>query len=79
MEIWNSLLRFRVRNAAEFQYHWKCKELGLTNLCFADDVLLFCKAHLSSIKVLTDTLTEFATLSGLKVNQAKSQIILPAR
>ncbi|KAL0293110.1 UNVERIFIED_CONTAM: hypothetical protein Sangu_3245600 [Sesamum angustifolium] len=40
MEIWNSLLRFRVRNAAEFQYHWKCKELGL------------------------------------KVNQAKSQIIL---
>ncbi|KAL0295220.1 UNVERIFIED_CONTAM: hypothetical protein Scaly_3107900 [Sesamum calycinum] len=76
MEIWNSLLRFRVRNAAEFQYHWKCKELGLTNLCFADDVLLFCKAQLSSIKVLTDTLTEFATLSGLKVNQAKSQIIL---
>ncbi|KAL0287714.1 UNVERIFIED_CONTAM: hypothetical protein Sradi_7118400 [Sesamum radiatum] len=33
-------------------------------------------AQLSSIKVLTDTLTEFATLSGLKVNQAKSQIIL---
>ncbi|KAL0295091.1 UNVERIFIED_CONTAM: hypothetical protein Scaly_3110300, partial [Sesamum calycinum] len=76
MEIWNSLLRFRVRNAAEFQYHWKCKELGLTNLCFADDVLLFCKAQLSSIKVLTDTLTEFATLSGLQVNPAKSQIIL---
>ncbi|KAL0298166.1 UNVERIFIED_CONTAM: hypothetical protein Sangu_3157300 [Sesamum angustifolium] len=74
---WDFLLEvLRVRNAAEFQYHWKCKELGLTNLCFADDVLLFCKAHLSSIKVLTDTLTEFATLSGLKVNQAKSQIIL---
>ncbi|KAL0307935.1 UNVERIFIED_CONTAM: hypothetical protein Sangu_3002100, partial [Sesamum angustifolium] len=76
MEIWNSLLRFRIRNAPEFQYHWKCKELGLTNLCFADDVLLFCKAHLPSIKVLTNTLTEFATLSGLKVNPAKSQIIL---
>ncbi|KAK4381148.1 hypothetical protein Sango_2996100 [Sesamum angolense] len=29
MEIWNALLRFRVKNAAEFQYHWKCKELGL--------------------------------------------------
>ncbi|KAL0294832.1 UNVERIFIED_CONTAM: hypothetical protein Sangu_3209800 [Sesamum angustifolium] len=33
-------------------------------------------AHLPSIKVLTNTLTEFATLSGLKVNPAKSQIIL---
>ncbi|KAK4400796.1 hypothetical protein Sango_1185700 [Sesamum angolense] len=42
MEIWSSLLRHRVHNAAHFQYHWKCKELGLLNLCFADDVLIFC-------------------------------------
>ncbi|KAK4381495.1 hypothetical protein Sango_2962100 [Sesamum angolense] len=76
MEIWSSLLIHRVQNAAQFQYHWKCKELSLINLCFADDVLLFCKAHIPSIKVLTDTLSEFATLSGLKVNPAKSQIIL---
>ncbi|KAK4380900.1 hypothetical protein Sango_3019100 [Sesamum angolense] len=75
MEIWNSLLRFRVKNAAEFQYHWKCKELGLINLCFADEVLLFCKAHMPSITILTDTLIEFAALLGLKVNPAKSQII----
>ncbi|KAL0302797.1 UNVERIFIED_CONTAM: hypothetical protein Sangu_3077700 [Sesamum angustifolium] len=76
MEVWNSLLRHRVQNAAHFQYHWKCKELGLVNLCFADDVLIFCKADILSIKVLTDTLCEFATLSGLHVNPAKSQIIL---
>ncbi|KAL0344288.1 UNVERIFIED_CONTAM: putative ribonuclease H protein [Sesamum angustifolium] len=75
MEIWNALLRFRVKNAAEFQYHWKCKELGLINLCFADDVLLFCKAHLPSIIIISDTLNEFAALSGLKVNPAKSHII----
>ncbi|KAL0340220.1 UNVERIFIED_CONTAM: hypothetical protein Sradi_4538800 [Sesamum radiatum] len=75
MEIWNVLLRFRVQNSAEFQYHWKCKELGLINLCFADDVLLFCKAHLPSITIISDTLNEFAALSGLKVNPAKSQII----
>ncbi|KAL0310908.1 UNVERIFIED_CONTAM: Retrovirus-related Pol polyprotein from type-1 retrotransposable element R2 [Sesamum angustifolium] len=41
MEIWSSLLRYRVKNAAQFQYHWKCKDVGLINLCFADDVLLF--------------------------------------
>ncbi|KAL0282905.1 UNVERIFIED_CONTAM: hypothetical protein Sradi_7247900 [Sesamum radiatum] len=67
---------FQSQKCSRIPIHWKCKEIGLTNLCFADDVLLFCKAQLSSIKVLTDTLTEFATLSGLKVNQAKSQIIL---
>ncbi|KAL0316613.1 UNVERIFIED_CONTAM: hypothetical protein Sradi_5539500 [Sesamum radiatum] len=76
MEIWSSLLRYRVKNAAQFQYHWKCKDVGLINLCFADDVLLFCKAHIPSIRVLTDTLSEFAALSGLTVNPAKSQIIL---
>ncbi|KAL0293586.1 UNVERIFIED_CONTAM: hypothetical protein Sangu_3235000 [Sesamum angustifolium] len=76
MEIWNSLLRYRVQNAAHFQYHWKCKELGILNLCFADDVLLFCKAHIPSIQVLKDTLNEFAALSGLNVNPEKSQIIL---
>ncbi|KAL0294111.1 UNVERIFIED_CONTAM: hypothetical protein Sangu_3225100 [Sesamum angustifolium] len=75
MEIWNLLLRFRINEAADFQYHWKCKDIGLINLCFADDVLLFCKAHLPSIMVITDTLNEFAALSGLKVNSAKSQII----
>ncbi|KAL0307852.1 UNVERIFIED_CONTAM: hypothetical protein Sangu_3008300, partial [Sesamum angustifolium] len=68
--------QYRVQNAAHFQYHWKCKELGILNLCFADDVLLFCKAHIPSIQVLKDTLNEFAALSGLNVNPEKSQIIL---
>ncbi|KAL0328093.1 UNVERIFIED_CONTAM: hypothetical protein Scaly_2241900 [Sesamum calycinum] len=76
MEAWHSLLRFRVHNAPSFQYHWKCKEQQILNLCFADDVLLFCKADIPSIKVIKDTLSEFAELSGLKVNPTKSQIIL---
>ncbi|KAL0308182.1 UNVERIFIED_CONTAM: hypothetical protein Sangu_2990100 [Sesamum angustifolium] len=75
MEIWNLLLKFRIKEATDFQYHWKCKDIGLINLCFADDVLLFCKAHLPSIIVISDALNEFAALSGLKINPAKSQII----
>ncbi|KAL0294635.1 UNVERIFIED_CONTAM: hypothetical protein Scaly_3118300 [Sesamum calycinum] len=75
MEVGSALIRHRVQQAVQFQYHWKCKELGLINLCFADDVLLFCKADIPSIKLLTETLSEFATFSGLKVNPSKSQII----
>ncbi|KAL0307754.1 UNVERIFIED_CONTAM: hypothetical protein Sangu_3013700 [Sesamum angustifolium] len=76
MEIWSSLLRYRVQRIDQFQYHWKCKELGILNLCFADDVILFCKAHIPSIEVLKGSLSEFANLSGLNVNPTKSQIIL---
>ncbi|KAL0287048.1 UNVERIFIED_CONTAM: putative ribonuclease H protein [Sesamum radiatum] len=76
MEIWNTLLRYRVQNAPQFQHHWKCKELNILNICFADDVLLFCKAHLPSATVIKDALSEFSSLSGLNVNPAKSQIIL---
>ncbi|KAK4382096.1 putative mitochondrial protein [Sesamum angolense] len=76
MEIWCKLIRHRVQNSTQFQYHWKCKEPGLINLCFVDDVLLFCKAHIPSIQVLTDALNEFAIMSGLKVNPTKSQTVL---
>ncbi|KAK4384355.1 LINE-1 reverse transcriptase [Sesamum angolense] len=76
MEIWHSLLRYRVQDNVSFQYHWKCKEQRLLNLCFADDVLLFCKADIPSIQLIKNTLCEFAELSGLKVNPHKSQIIL---
>ncbi|KAK4381922.1 hypothetical protein Sango_2921400 [Sesamum angolense] len=60
----------------QFQHHWKCKELNILNICFADDVLLFFKAHLPSATVIKDALSEFSILSGLNVNPAKSQIIL---
>ncbi|KAL0455324.1 UNVERIFIED_CONTAM: hypothetical protein Slati_0871600 [Sesamum latifolium] len=66
----------QVRVADHFQYHWKCKELGLLNLCFADDVLLFCKGTVQSVQVIRDALAEFATMSGLQISPMKSQIIL---
>ncbi|KAL0282889.1 UNVERIFIED_CONTAM: Retrovirus-related Pol polyprotein from type-2 retrotransposable element R2DM [Sesamum radiatum] len=76
MEIWHTLLHFRVHTVPSFQFHWKCKEQQILDLCFADDVLVFCKADIPSISVIKDTLCEFAELSGLKVNPHKSQIIL---
>ncbi|KAL0287889.1 UNVERIFIED_CONTAM: putative mitochondrial protein [Sesamum radiatum] len=42
MEIWHVMLRLRTQSDESFQYHWKCNDLGILNLCFADDVLIFC-------------------------------------
>ncbi|KAL0291251.1 UNVERIFIED_CONTAM: hypothetical protein Sradi_7030800 [Sesamum radiatum] len=36
MEIWNLLLKFRTKEAADFQYHWKCIPLTSSRLTIAD-------------------------------------------
>ncbi|KAK4384114.1 putative mitochondrial protein [Sesamum angolense] len=59
-----------------FSFHWRCKEIGLFQLCFADDLLLFCKADVDSVRVFRHGLEEFAKLSGLHANPQKSQLIL---
>ncbi|KAL0349665.1 UNVERIFIED_CONTAM: hypothetical protein Sradi_4115700 [Sesamum radiatum] len=59
-----------------FRYHWRCAELSLFQLGFADDLLLFCEAHDPSIAVFQRGLELFAILSGLHVNPAKSRLIL---
>ncbi|KAL0289202.1 UNVERIFIED_CONTAM: Retrovirus-related Pol polyprotein from type-2 retrotransposable element R2DM [Sesamum radiatum] len=76
MELWHVLLKLRVQNSDRFLYHWKCRELGILNLCFADDVLIFCSADTQSASIIKQSLAEFAILSGLQVNPHKSQVIL---
>ncbi|KAK4383992.1 hypothetical protein Sango_3101400 [Sesamum angolense] len=65
-----------VVNGREFQYHWRCKDLNLFQLSFADDLLLFCKADVRSVSLFGRGLDTFATLSGLHTNPQKSQLII---
>ncbi|KAL0285152.1 UNVERIFIED_CONTAM: Retrovirus-related Pol polyprotein from type-2 retrotransposable element R2DM [Sesamum radiatum] len=76
MEILHVLLKLRIQSEEEFRYHWKCSELGIINLCFADDVLIFCAGDLTSVRLISEVLEEFEGLSGLRVNPSKSTIIL---
>jgi hypothetical protein len=46
----------------------------LSHLFFADDVLLFAKATKAQALHIATTLTSFASLSGLKVNNVKSKV-----
>lgn len=50
-----------------------------SHLAFADDIVFFCRASHSSIKALRDTLDEFTTFSGLKINGEKSCAIFSKR
>ncbi|KAL0293553.1 UNVERIFIED_CONTAM: hypothetical protein Sradi_6930300 [Sesamum radiatum] len=70
------IIKSKVTTDTTFQYRWRCKELGIVNLCFADDLLLFCKADPQSVTVLHRILQEFKDLAGLQANAQKSQVLL---
>ncbi|KAL2246363.1 UNVERIFIED_CONTAM: hypothetical protein Sindi_2904500 [Sesamum indicum] len=60
----------------QFTYHWKCELARVFQLGFADDLLLFCRADLDSVRVLKVGLDLFAEWSGLWLNTQKSHIII---
>ncbi|XP_074288785.1 uncharacterized protein LOC141613942 [Silene latifolia] len=57
-----------------FHYHHLCKNLKLTHLMFADDLLMFCKGDAPSIMLLMKAFTSFSNASGLRMNNTKSEI-----
>ena len=60
----------------DFRYQHNMSKLALNHLCFADDLLLFCKGDQSSVQCLLNTLSLFTQFSGLNVNLTKSHFFL---
>ncbi|GKC75814.1 RNA-directed DNA polymerase, eukaryota, reverse transcriptase zinc-binding domain protein [Tanacetum coccineum] len=52
-----------------------CKQMKLTHVCFADDLLMFCHGDKGLVSTLKDAIEEFGYVSGLKPNYDKSTII----
>jgi hypothetical protein len=72
MEVFSRIVTDHIGIHSGFRFHPKCESLRLTHLCFADDLLVFSEASLSSIAIIKAALLEFENLSGLKVNPSKS-------
>ena len=49
-------------------YHPYCKDLSLTHICFADDVLVFSDGRKSSIEGILKVFQEFEKMSGLNIS-----------
>ena len=58
--------------AQQFGYHHQCRELKLTHLSFADDILVFTDGSNRSLRGVLDVMDQFAAISGLHINAAKS-------
>ncbi|XP_074298240.1 uncharacterized protein LOC141629074 [Silene latifolia] len=54
------------------RFHPLCKQLRLTHLIFADDLLMFSKGDLKSIMVLLRAFSSFSHASGMNMNAMKS-------
>lgn len=73
MEMLTQILKEKSQSP-NFHFHWRCDKTKLINLCFADDLMIFCKGELSSILCIQEALSEFETLSGLSPSPGKSSI-----
>ncbi|XP_062113724.1 uncharacterized protein LOC133824761 [Humulus lupulus] len=69
-------LLLKTSKEKEFRFHPLCKSLKLVNLCFADDLLLFCKANQNLVKLIQQVFTVFTNTSGLSINKTKSRIYI---
>nr|GEU30549.1 hypothetical protein [Tanacetum cinerariifolium] len=72
MEVLTLMMARKVQENPSFKYHVGCKELKLTYICFADDLLVLSHGSTSSIKVRKEALNEFSKTSGLLPNMSKS-------
>lgn len=69
MTVFSSILDDKLKG---FKHHWRCQDLCLTHLIFADDVLFFCHGNKASIGHIMQSIDFFSKISGLSPNMLTS-------
>nr|GEY78060.1 RNA-directed DNA polymerase, eukaryota, reverse transcriptase zinc-binding domain protein [Tanacetum cinerariifolium] len=74
MEVFSLMLKRQIDKGAKFQYHFRCKVVNLSHVCFVDDLLVMCHADSIFVGVTKKAIDEFSTCSGLLPNLSKSNM-----
>ncbi|GJW90404.1 RNA-directed DNA polymerase, eukaryota, reverse transcriptase zinc-binding domain protein [Tanacetum coccineum] len=74
MEVFSLMLKRKIVQEPRFQYHFGCKDIKLTHVSFADDLLVMCHGDAESVKVIKSALDEFSACSRLIPNNSKSSV-----
>ncbi|GJR17132.1 RNA-directed DNA polymerase, eukaryota, reverse transcriptase zinc-binding domain protein [Tanacetum coccineum] len=74
IKAFNMIMIKNISESGKFKYHYGCKELKLTHMCFADDLMILCNGDTESLKVVKKSLDDFSGVSGLFPNLSKSTI-----
>ena len=73
MKVFSKLL-YSCYDSGYIHYHPKTRDLSISHLMFAEDVMIFFDGGSSSLHSICETLDDFADRSGLRVNKDKSQL-----
>lgn len=66
----------RAAGLKKFGYHPRCKNIGLTHLSFADDLMVLSDGKVRSIEGIVAVFDQFAKRTGLRISMEKSTIYL---
>lgn len=69
----------RAAGLKKFGYHPRCKNIGLTHLAFADDLMVMSDGKIRSIEGIVGVFNDFAKKSGLKISMEKTTIYLAGK
>lgn len=62
--------------SSAFAFHPNCKNLHITHLAYADDLLLFSHGDTGSLSLLMKCVRDFGNTAGLRINFLKSNIFM---
>ncbi|GKE58210.1 RNA-directed DNA polymerase, eukaryota, reverse transcriptase zinc-binding domain protein [Tanacetum coccineum] len=74
IEVFSLLLAKKIQNANKFKVHYGCKTLQLSNMCFADDLLVRCNEDVESVGIIKKSMDQVSSISSLFPNMGKSTI-----
>ncbi|GKB74079.1 RNA-directed DNA polymerase, eukaryota, reverse transcriptase zinc-binding domain protein, partial [Tanacetum coccineum] len=60
MEVFSLIMCKNIEDSSEYIYHFGCKELKLSHLCFDDDLLVMCKENEGFVEVIKKSMEEFS-------------------
>lgn len=65
-----------VARKGKIGYHPRCKNIDITHLCFADDLMIFVDGTRNSVEGILKVFEEFDKVSGLKISREKSVLFM---
>ncbi|GJS40033.1 RNA-directed DNA polymerase, eukaryota, reverse transcriptase zinc-binding domain protein [Tanacetum coccineum] len=71
IEVFSLLLAKKIQNANKFKVHYGCKTLQLSNMCFVEDLLVWCNEDVESVGVIKKSMDQVSSISSLFPNMGK--------